>query len=131
MDMPLMLKVFREADEYCGYISLDAIEITTKNTKPNSLIDGIYCACNDDLIEVLISITGEKVKISSLNCHSYEEFMVALDMHNLIFGKDSNDNCFDAMKTAVINEKYHALEEENKRLKKKLAAISKVLKVTT
>lgn len=136
MDMPLMLKVFHDDNEYNVYVSLNAIEITTVNTKPNSLIDGIFINATDDyVVKYLMSTTGEKVKISSLNCHSYEEFIVALDMHNLIFGRVLDDKDFDALKTKVINkainEKCCILEEENKRLKEKLAAISKVLKVTT
>ena len=74
----------------------------------------------------LMSCTGETIDIYKLNCHSLEEFLIELDLHDCLYNIDidealqSNNKC---MKSSKISK----LVRENMRLKKQLETIKKCI----
>ena len=82
-DMPKMLKLKEDMDSDCGiYCSIHNIIFLYDEEDGN--IDAIY-DLSGTKNRCIVSTSGVKYNISSLGCHSYEEFIVALDLYNLIF----------------------------------------------
>ena len=75
----------------------------------------------------IISYTGEWIDIKNLKCSSYEEFIVALDIHNCLFNVDIDETIKSYHK--ISNQSKMAdLIKENMKLKNQLNSIKKLLK---
>ena len=75
----------------------------------------------------LMSCTNEIIDIYKLNCHSFEEFLVALDLHNCLFNVDI-DELIQSNRKSMKSNKVTKLLKENVMLKKQLENIKKCLK---
>lgn len=93
---------------------------------------------NTNLIESVADITGAAnayiksnsnimYKISRLGCKSYVEFMIALDLYDLIYDPSQADNIeFHKFKSDQLND-LRKLTLENSRLKTKLKTLKKLV----
>ena len=91
-------------------------------------LNGIYV--NDGLnYNTLVSMTGDLVEIEKLNASSYEEFLIALDMHNCLFIVDEDGlfTQFKPSKNSDIDSMFK-LRKENVNLKRQLNEIKSILK---
>ena len=86
-----------------------------------SFCDGSECEC-------LISCTGEAINIAQLHCYSYEEFLIALDLHNCLFSVDIENTIKSC--NSLSSKKISSIIQENARLKKQLNDIKQLLKNT-
>ena len=131
MNMP-MIKGVREDIQFLA--SLTSITLMFNNT------DDIEDDCTDftnTITQVaftdgsecnqLMSCTNEIIDIYKLNCHSLEEFLVALDLHNCLFNVDM-DELIQSNRKSMKSNKVTKLLKENMMLKKQLENIKKCLK---
>ena len=93
---------------------------------------------NTNLIEAVADITGVAntciksnsnviYKISKLGCKSYAEFMIALDLYDLIYDPSQDNNTeFHKFKSDQLNA-LSKLTLENIRLKNKLKTLKKLV----
>ena len=91
-------------------------------------LNSIYM--NDGIdYSTLVSTTGDLVEIRNLNASSYEEFLIALDMHNCLFMVDEDGllTQFKPSKKSDINSMFK-LRKENANLKRQLGEIKSILK---
>ena len=79
--------------------------------------------------DTLVSTTGDLVEIEKLNVSSYEEFLIALDMHNCLFIVDEDGllTQFKPSKKSDIDSMFK-LRKENANLKRQLGEIKSMLK---
>lgn len=91
-------------------------------------LNSIYM--NDGLnYSTLVSMTGDLVEIKKLKVSSYEEFLIALDMHNCLFIVDE-DGLLTQFKPSKKNDidSMFKLRKENANLKRQLGEIKSILK---
>ena len=99
--------------------------LSFKSCNDNSIIDSVILH-DSNLYDTLVSCTGEKIKIANLNCSSYEEFIVALDVYNCLHSfntKDMHQNSRHSKDSNVAK-----LMLENAKLKKQLETIKNLVK---
>ena len=91
-------------------------------------LSAIYTNDGNDY-ETLVSMTGDLVEIETLNVSSYEEFLIALDMHNCLFMIDEDGllTQFKPSKKSSIDSMFK-LRQKNANLKRQLSEIKSILK---
>ena len=75
--------------------------------------------------DTLLSCDGQHICIEDMHASTYEEFLIALDLHNCIYHISTNEEIPHHRKTSV---KMSNLISENVKLKQQLKAITKILK---
>lgn len=91
--------------------------------------DHIIFNCIDnagDCFGYLISTDNQKFDIEKLKCKSFEEFLIALDLHNLLHGVLTNDNKNKSLNENLLMIENAKLKEENEKLKKKILKMKKL-----
>ena len=83
MNFPIMLKAFDSNGEVEYYVALNSAMFICDD-RSKIIMHGIDPI--SDNFDTLISTSGEKISIESLNCSSYEELLVKLQLHNLLHG---------------------------------------------
>ena len=122
----MMLKGI-DSDDYIVIFPFDTVVIQYNG-------DDEYIEClgipNGSTVEDLMDIDHDnKVAIADLKCRTYDELVVQLDLHNLLFAvNDVNEhdgikNKTDAEKNNIIRE----LRQENRKLKQKLKGLKMFL----
>lgn len=125
IDMPKMLKLKEDKDsEYGVYCSIDNINYLYNDE--DGTIDAIYDLSGAEN-RCIVSTLGTKYNISSLGCKSYEEFILALDLYNLIFDPNQIETHINEFKNDQV-KKIQNLMHENALLKKKIKDLKKILK---
>ena len=123
---PLMVKTPASDYNYPCYVALSSTLIAKDGN--DKYISKLIDHDGDDITE-LESEDGQKVSIESLKCKTFAEFLVALDVNNLVHNGAffSNDNS-SIEKIKELASTVKQLREENSLLKKKLKDIEKVFK---
>lgn len=98
------------------------------NLKKDGFLSCIYLTNGGDYY-TLVSTTGDFVEIDKLNVSSYEEFLIALDMHNCLFMIDEDNllTQFKPSKKSDIDSMFK-LRKENANLKRQLDEIKSIMK---
>ena len=124
-DMPKMVKLKEDKDsEYGTYCSI--YNISYSYNDEDGTIDAIYDLPGAEN-RCIVSTSGVEYDIASLGCKSYEEFIVALDLYNLIFDPNQIETHINEFKNNQV-EKIKNLIHENALLKKKIKDLKKILK---
>lgn len=63
------------------------------------------------------SCTNHVIEVASLNCHTYDEFIIALELHNLLHSPNIDINNWSKIEKNQM-EKIRKLKQENIRLQK-------------
>ena len=130
MDMPKMLLIAENVSsdddfefDYKLYCPLSSITLLIDEDDIISKIMDVSGTEND----CIISNNGNAIKISSLKCKSYAEFLIALDLYDLIHDPSSTEN---HLKQYTTNEvaTLKKLTHENFMLKEKIKQLKKILK---
>ena len=108
-----MLKVPKKSRSFTYYVALSNVTLVYDEDIISEILDE-----QDDSVTELESVDGTKIDISSLNCKTYEEFLVALDLNNLLHGGNflSSDS-FSREKIKELTCIIEQLREENAILK--------------
>lgn len=125
--MPKMLKLIETSEDHYGiYCPLNCA--TLSYDVNSGLICGIFGVDggDNDFIE---SVDGKVIEIRKLHCKSYAEFIVAIDVYNLLHGVEIPDEiCTTDTKTNnVLKNKVKILTEENRQLKLKLKQLKNLI----
>lgn len=124
IQFPLMLKVPNSKDFYSYYVPMSLLSIVKDgNDEYITHLD-----TESDEITTLESEDGQKISIKSLRCKTLTEFLIALDVHNLVHGFSIMNNESSVEKIKKFTTTIKELREENLLLKKKLKNIEKVFK---
>lgn len=132
-----MVKYIKVINDDRNEVQLAQLELCTlsfeydEDLKKESSLISIYL--NDGVdYSTLVSVTGDLVEIEKLNVSSYEEFLIALDMHNCLFmvNEDGLLTQFKPSKKSSIDSMFK-LRQENANLKRQLSEIKNILKKTT
>ena len=83
------------------------------------------CLCDGSEWDTLLSCDGQCVCIEDMHASTYEEFLIALDIHNCIYHISTDEEIPRHRKSSV---KMSNLISENAKLKQQLKAITKILK---
>ena len=121
-----MIKAIDCDDEMTALTSLENIVImSTYDIKTNKECIHHVCLCDGSEWEDLLSCDGQRVCIENTHASTYEEFLVALDLHNCIYHISTDEEIPCHRKSSV---KMSNLISENAKLKQQLKAITKILK---
>lgn len=121
-----MIKAIDCDDEMTAMMSLENIVIMfTYDAETNKEFVHHICFCDGSEWEDLLSCDGQRVCIEDMHASTYEEFIIALDLHNCIY-HISTDEEIPRHKTSSV--KMSNLISENAKLKQQLKAITKILK---
>ena len=63
------------------------------------------------------SCTNHVIEVASLNCHTYDEFIIALELHNLLHSPNIDINNWSKIEKNQM-KKIQKLKQENIRLQK-------------
>ena len=124
-----MIKAIDINDEDTGMTALTSLEniviMSTYNIKTNKECINRVCLCDGSEWDTLLSCDGQHVCIKNMHASTYEEFLVALDLHNCIYHVSTDEEIPHYQKSSV---KMSNLISENAKLKQQLKAITKILK---
>ena len=125
MEMPIMLRL-REDEDSTQFIYTPVSTITLISNDDNIIksigtIDGTE-------VYYIESTTNDLIEIRSLNCKSYEEFVIALELYNLLHGMNINANNWSKLEQNQM-KKIRKLEQENIELKNKLNQLKKIINI--
>ena len=121
-----MIKVIDCDDETTALTPLENIVIMftyDKETKAECIHH--VCLCDGSEWDILLSCDGQQVCIEDMHTSTYEEFLIALDLHNCIYHISTNEEIPRHRKSSI---KMSNLISENAKLKQQLKAITKILK---
>ena len=121
-----MIKVIDCDDETTALTPLENIVIVftyDKETKAECIHH--VCLCDGSEWDILLSCDGQQVCIEDMHTSTYEEFLIALDLHNCIYHISTNEEIPRHRKSSI---KMSNLISENAKLKQQLKAITKILK---
>lgn len=124
-NFPLMLKIPENDWTDKCLVPLASISFTY-NSK--GIIDSVRAAERGDMLgDALMAANGTKMKLASLNCKTYEELIIQLELNDLIYGNinatdDSNADGIVKLKQTILK-----LTNENNKLKVKISKLQKVL----
>lgn len=100
------------------YVALSTIEFSIDYT--SKIIVDCISACSD-VFDYLVSTNGQAIKIKDLNCKSYDELLIALELHDLLYGLPEDAIDKSELKTfQKLFKENNELKKENEKLKKKL-----------
>lgn len=121
-----MIKAIDCDDEMTALTSLENIVImSTYDIETNKECIHHVCFCDGSEWEDLLSCDGQRVCIEDMHASTYEEFIIALDLHNCIYHISNDEEIPCHRKSSV---KMSNLISENAKLKQQLKAITKILK---
>lgn len=121
-----MIKAIDCDDETTALTSLENIVILfAYDVETNTERIHHICLCDGSEWEDLLSCDGQRVCIEDMHASTYEEFLVALDLHNCIYHISTDEEIPRHRKSSV---KMSNLISENAKLKQQLKAITKILK---
>lgn len=121
-----MIKTIDCDDEMTALTSLENIVImSTYDVETNKECIHHVCLCDGSEWEDLLSCDGQRVCIEDMHASTYEEFLIALDLHNCIYHISTDEEIPHHRKSSV---KMSNLISENAKLKQQLKAITKILK---
>lgn len=121
-----MIKTIDYGDEMTALTSLENIVImSTYDIETNKECIHHVCLCDGSEWEDLLSCDGQRVCIEDMHASTYEEFLIALDLHNCIYHISTDEEIPHHRKSSV---KMSNLISENAKLKQQLKAITKILK---
>lgn len=121
-----MIKAIDCDDEMTALTSLENIVImSTYDVETNTERINRICLCDGSEWEDLLSCDGQRVCIEDMHASTYEEFLIALDLHNCIYHISTDEEIPRHRKSSV---KMSNLISENAKLKQQLKAITKILK---
>ena len=120
LHMPIMLFCAEyENDSEPTYVPINSVSFITDRNVITQCYDSNYS------YDYLISTDGSFIKIEDLNCKTYDELLIALEIHGLLHGMSTNGNeDKSAIKELFIENS--RLKEENEKLKKKLSKLKKL-----
>ena len=121
-----MIKVIDCDDEMTALTPLENIVImSTYDIGTNKECIHRVCLCDGSEWEDLLSCDGQRVCIEDMHASTYEEFLIALDLHNCIYRISTDEKIPRHSKSSI---KMSNLISENAKLKQQLKAITKILK---
>ena len=121
-----MIKTIDCDDEMTALTSLENIVImSTYDIETNKECISCVCLCDGSEWDALLSCDGQRVCIEDMHASTYEEFLIALDLHNCIYHISTDEEIPCHRKSSV---KMSNLISENAKLKQQLNAITKILK---
>ena len=121
-----MIKAIDCDDEMTALTPLENIVIMfTYDIETNKEFIHHVCLCDGSEWDTLLSCDGQRVCIEDMHASTYEEFLVALDIHNCIYHISTDEEIPHHRKSSV---KMSNLISENAKLKQQLKAITKILK---
>ena len=121
-----MIKAINCDDEMTALTSLENIVImSTYDIGTNKECIHHVSFCDGSEWEDLLSCNGQHVRIEDMHVSTYEEFLIALDLHNCIYHISTDEEIPRHRKSSV---KMSNLISENAKLKQQLKAITKILK---
>lgn len=113
-------------DDIVALTSLENIVIIfTYDAETNKECIYRVCLCDGSEWDDLLSCDGQRVHIEDMRASTYEEFLIALDLHNCIYHISTDEEIPHHKKSSV---KMSNLISENAKLKQQLKAITKILK---
>ena len=123
--MPKMLKLKEDMDSeggiYCPICNVNFLY----NEEDGKIC--VICDLSGAENRCIVSTSGAEYNIESLGCKSYEEFIVALDLYNLIFDPNQIETHINEFKDDQVKT-IKNLIHENAVLKKKIKDLKKILK---
>ena len=121
-----MIKAIDCDNEMTALTSLENIVIMfTYDVETNKEFINRVCLCDGSEWEELLSCDGHRVRIEDMHASTYEEFIIALDLHNCIYHISTDEEIPCHSKSSI---KMSNLISENAKLKQQLKAITKILK---
>ena len=121
-----MIKAIEYDDEITALTPLENIVIVfSYDIKTNKECIHHVCLCDGSEWDTLLSCDGQHVSIEDMHASTYEEFLIALDLHNCIYHISTDEETPRHRKSSV---KMSNLISENAKLKQQLKAITKILK---
>ena len=119
-----MIKAIDCDDEITALTPLENIVIMfTYDSETNKECINHVCLCDGSEWEDLLSCDGQRVCIEDMHASTYEEFLIALDLHNCVYHTDE-----EIPRHRESSIKMSNLISENAKLKQQLKAITKILK---
>lgn len=123
-----MIKAIDDEEKIIALTSLENIVImSTYDMETNAECIHCICLCDGSEWDKLLSCDGQQVCIEKMHASTYEEFLIALDLHNCIYHVSPNEEISCHAKSSV---KMSNLISENAKLKQQLKAITKILKAS-
>ena len=121
-----MIKAIDCDDEITALTPLENIVIMfTYDKETNAECIRCVCLCDGSEWDTLLSCNGQHVRIEDMHVSTYEEFLIALDLHNCIYHISTDEEIPHYRKSSVNMSN---LISENAKLKQQLKAITKILK---
>ena len=115
-----------DSTDDCIYCPLNTCSFVFDRDR--KVITGIYDT-GGNLNEYILSTSMHTIYIESLGCSSYDEFLVALDLHDLVHSASNvpvSSTLRDKDSKALIAQ-VKALEAENAKLKKTMSKMKALL----
>ena len=95
---------------------------------PKGVIDTMQSIDRGDMLgDALMAANGTKMKLARLNCKTYEELIIQLELNDLIHGNTNANDDTNADDIAKLKRMILKLTDENNELKVKISKLQKVL----
>ena len=125
MNFPLMVKIASNSWSDDCLIPLASISFTYN---PKGIIDSVHTAERGRMIgNALMAANGTKIKLASLNCKTYEELIIQLELNDLIYGNINANDDSNADDIVKLKQTILKLTAENNELKVKIGKLQKIL----
>lgn len=126
MNMPVIKAV--NDDDNIIISLLQNVTLLYNNDEDDSFQGITHFGLNDGSeCPIVMSCAGERIEVSNLRCFSYEDLIIALDLHNCLFNIDI-EKTIESCRKSSQPDQLEKLLRENAKLKKQLETIKKLLK---
>lgn len=125
MNFPLMVKIPENDWIHECLMPLTSISFVYN---PKGIIDAMQSIDRGDMLgDALMATNGTKMKLVRLNCKTYEELIIQLELNDLIHGNINANDDPNADDIAKLKRMILKLTDENDELKAKIGKLQKVL----